>query len=192
MGSYQRAGRVRFLRRKASRCTGNSPPEITCLKHPPKQGESNRLKIHSIMYLLKFLCNSRSLYADGPNVPCPVRTLRPTPRSDSMLTVLTRWWRLRPIRSSLHTTRTTPLSRPPSRVGHLLFRMPDLSRSGPFRHLLRSTHLAASQETGYHRLLRPEHSRSACFANDRLRYTGNTPVCGHDSHSLIGFTIIFK
>ena len=66
MGSYQHAGRVRFLRRKAPRRTWNSPPEIRCLKHPPKQGEPNRQKINSIKCLRKFLCNFRSVYADGP------------------------------------------------------------------------------------------------------------------------------
>ena len=64
MGSYQNSGRVRFLRRKAPRSTWNSPPEIRCLKHPPRQGEPNRQKIHSIMCLRKFLCNFRSVYAD--------------------------------------------------------------------------------------------------------------------------------
>ena len=39
MGSYQRVERVPFLQRKTPRCTWNSPPEIRCLKHPPKQGE---------------------------------------------------------------------------------------------------------------------------------------------------------
>ena len=41
-------------------------------------------------------------------------------------------------------------------------------------------------------LSRRGYSQSACFTNERLRYTENTPVCGHDNHSLIVFTIISK
>ena len=41
--------------------------------------------------------------------PCPVRTRRPTPRADRTCTVLTRWTRVRPRRSSFQTTSTSPV-----------------------------------------------------------------------------------
>ena len=41
--------------------------------------------------------------------PCPVSTRRPTPRADRSCTVLTRWARVRPRRSSFQTTSTSPV-----------------------------------------------------------------------------------
>ena len=54
---------------------------------------------------------SRPTTASSICAPSPASTRRPTPRADRSCTVLTRWARLRPRRSSFQTTSTSPFRR---------------------------------------------------------------------------------
>ena len=100
--------------------------------------------------------------------PWPASTRRPTPRADRSCTVLTRWARLRPRRSSFQTTSTSPPSagrasscRVPA--GRRVCRRRSRGRGWPRRRCPRPAgRRAAGPATASHPPSRRGRSRSAC------------------------------
>ena len=107
--------------------------------------------------------------------PCPVSTRRPTPRVDRSCTVLTRWARVRPRRSSFQSRARRPSGararscRVP--VGRRERRTRSRGGRGQRRRSQPAARRAAGPATGSRLLSRRGRSRSACVVNGRLRHT---------------------
>ena len=122
-------------------------------------------------------------------------TRRPTPRVDRSCTVLTRWVRLRPRRSSFQTDdhgarpeRAAGSCRAPSRTPDAKSRR----RRGRRRRQRPAARRATGPATGSRPPLRRERRRSACVVNGRLRHNDEgafrpAPPC---VVSRVGFSVL--